>query len=108
MPAPLAPSGPFTGRGWAIVAAAVVSLIAGWVLGLKDLFVVGAGLAAALNSYGEFDFPGLGKWDYSKPLAAYGGLRIFNPYEYISKVDANGNVIPIDPDPFDISSAPTK
>jgi ABC-type branched-subunit amino acid transport system substrate-binding protein len=68
----------------------------------------GAGLTAALNSYGEFDFPGLGKWDYSKPLAAYGGLRIFNPYEYISKVDANGNVIPIDPDPFDISAAPTK
>ena len=37
-----------TGRGWAILAAAIVSLVAGWVLGLKDLFLVGAGLAVVL------------------------------------------------------------
>jgi len=69
-----------------------------------------AGLTAALTSYGEFDFPGLGKWDYSKPVQAIanGALRIFNPYQYISKVDSSGNVKPIAADPFDVTAAPTK
>ncbi len=43
-----APTSPLTGRGWAILAAAIVSLAAGWVLGLKDLFLVGAGLLVVL------------------------------------------------------------
>ena len=68
----------------------------------------GPGLRAALDSYGEITFPGLGSWDYSKPLAAYGGkLRIFNPNQYISKADAQGGLTPIDPDPFDVTTAPT-
>ena len=69
----------------------------------------GPGLIQALNSYGEFDIDGLGKWDYSKPLEAFAGgaLRLFNPYSYISKVDSSGNAVPISPQPYDITSAPT-
>jgi uncharacterized protein (DUF58 family) len=37
-----------TGRGWAVLAAAVVSLIAGRLLGLEDLYLVGAGLLLVL------------------------------------------------------------
>jgi len=37
-----------TGRGWAVLAAATVSLIAGRLLGLEDLFLVGAGLLIVL------------------------------------------------------------
>ena len=65
------------------------------------------GLKSALDSYGPITFDGLGSWDYSKPLAAYGGkLRIFNPDQYISKADAHGNLTPIDPEPFDVTQAP--
>jgi len=69
-----------------------------------------AGLRTALDTFGEFNIDGLGKWDYSKPLQAYGGgtLRIFNPYQYISKVDSSGKVTPIAPEPFDITSTPNK
>lgn len=38
-----------TGRGWTILAAAAVSLIAGRVLGLEDLYLVGAGLLLVLG-----------------------------------------------------------
>jgi len=48
VPALAAPASPLTGRGWAILAAAIVSLGAGWVLGLKDLFLVGCGLVVVL------------------------------------------------------------
>ena len=67
-----------------------------------------AGLTAALSSYGEFDFPGLGKWDYTKPVKAIanGALRIFNPYSYISEVDSDGNITPIQAEPFDVTAAP--
>ncbi len=77
-------------------------------MGLEKAATLDApGLKAALDSYGEITFPGLGSWDYSKPLAAYGGkLRIFNPDQYISKVDADGNLTPIDPEPFDVTQAP--
>lgn len=37
-----------TGRGWAVLAAAVVLLIAGRLLGLEDLYLVGAGLLLVL------------------------------------------------------------
>ena len=68
-----------------------------------------AGLTQALNTYGQFAIDGVGKWDYSKPLQAYAGgaLRLFNPYQYISKVDGSGKIVPIAPEPFDITSAPT-
>ncbi len=38
-----------TGRGWAVLAAAVVSLVAGRILGLEDLYLVGAGLLLAIG-----------------------------------------------------------
>ena len=37
-----------TGRGWALLGSAVVSLIAGRLLGLEEVFVVGAGMAGAI------------------------------------------------------------
>jgi len=37
-----------TGRGWALLAAAVVSLGTGRVLGLEDVFLIGAGMLLAL------------------------------------------------------------
>jgi len=69
-----------------------------------------AGLKNSLDTFGEFNIAGLGKWDYSKPLQAYGGgqLRIFNPFQYISKVDSSGTTTPINPEPFDITASPTK
>jgi uncharacterized protein (DUF58 family) len=51
-----------TGRGWAILAATVVSLAAGRLLGLEDLYLVGAGLAVVLIGamvYVTFARPGL-------------------------------------------------
>jgi len=37
-----------TGRGWALLAAAVVSMATGRILGLEDVFVIGAGMLLAL------------------------------------------------------------
>jgi len=37
-----------TGRGWALLAAAAVSLASGRVLGLEDVFLIGAGMLVAL------------------------------------------------------------
>jgi uncharacterized protein (DUF58 family) len=37
-----------TGRGWAVVAAALVSMTAGWLLGIEDLYLIGTGLLLVL------------------------------------------------------------
>jgi ABC-type branched-subunit amino acid transport system substrate-binding protein len=88
---------------WASVTVAAMGLA-------KATTMDGPGLIQALNGYGEFNISGLGQWDYTKPLQSYAGgaLRLFNPFSYISKVNSSGIAIPISPQPYDVTMAPSK
>ena len=92
-----------TGRGWALLAAAAVSMGSGRVLGLEDVFLIGAGMLVALAAaaaYVEFARPHLTATRRVLPARVHAGTSSRVELSLVNRSNRRSPVLAVR-DPFD-------